>query len=205
MSASSVGKVDTPEGVGRLENFGKRVLNESGPMRKQVLQQLEEALSTGSVGARIPLMQRAAESSLLGASDAYDQAQESLGARAATPFGQSALAGARTQGALGAGQVPANFILPFMQSGPGIVGGFQNLGIEGLTGGSELRLSQEQFNAEQTAAFMRDLKDSIKSLFTRRTAGPDGDYYGQAMENYDPGTYYGGGFEASTPGRSYGY
>lgn len=204
----STGKVDTPQGVSRLEGFGNRVLNQTGGSRRMILQQLEEALSTGAVGARTPLIQRAVESSLRSASDAYGQAEEMLGARAGTPIGQSILAGARTQGALATSQIPTDIIGAFLQQAPGIVGGFSDQAVSALMGGTQMRLQQEMFNDQQSAQFFHDLKDSLQSIARMGMSGgktPTTDFYGQAMDNYDPGANYGASFAATTPMAPYGY
>lgn len=114
------------------------------PLLELFTSQGVEALQTGGVGARIPIVQRAVEGTRVAASQAERQTTESLAQAglAGTPFGENILATQRTQAGLGEqsqlNQILMQFIgqLPgFGQTGAGqAIGGLGQAGQAAATG-----------------------------------------------------------------------
>src|SRR5438876_4705928 len=97
---SGAGKPETPEQINKLGAIAETILKQTGPVRKELLGQTLEALKTGGVGARIPIIQRAVEASKQATSSALKETTASGGAAglAGTPFLQSILAKTRVSG-----------------------------------------------------------------------------------------------------------
>jgi hypothetical protein len=81
------------------------------PVRKELGAQTLEALTTGGVGARIPMIQRAVESANLAGSNAMRGLEQGLAQRglAGTPFGQAQLAQLGQQQQFAASQIPTQY------------------------------------------------------------------------------------------------
>lgn len=169
------GKVDVPEGVNKLEAITKRLFQESQGVRKESLSQVEEALKTGGVGARIPIIQRAVEAANASSSQAQTGTEESLArvGLTGTPYGQRILAGQKQQGAFAASQIPTDYVQQLIQQAPAIGLNYAQAGIGAANAGARLRIEQEEFNGLQFKAFMQDLKSSLQS-----TGGSAGGGYG---------------------------
>lgn len=160
----STGKTDSPEGTARLENFGKRVLKQTGPSRKLMLGQLEHAISGGD-GSRIPIIGRAINASQQATRQALAGTTESLGLSGLqnSVFGNRIMGRVRDAGARQQAGIPARIMAPMIANAPSIIHGFQKQGMGALATGTRLRLQQEMFNDTQSRKFFQDLKDSLSS------------------------------------------
>jgi hypothetical protein len=122
----------TSPAIEELLAASRAVLSEAGyeaggiaGSRELALGQLNEALSTGGVNARIPIVQRALEGSRRETSNALRGIDERLASTglAGTPFGESTRAGASIEGAARTADVPVQTtlalieqLLPLLQS-----------------------------------------------------------------------------------------
>jgi len=160
----ATGKTDSPEGTARLENFGKRVIQQTRPSRQLILGQLDEALSGGS-GARIPIIGRAINASQQATANALRGTTESLGLSGLqnSIFGNRIMGRVRQAGAQQQAGIPARIMAPMIARAPSIIQGFQQQGLNALSTGTRLRLQQEMFNDTQSRKFFQDLKDSLSS------------------------------------------
>ena len=165
---SGAGKPETPEQITKLGQIAETILKQAGPLRKELLGQTLEALKTGGVGARIPVIQRAVESSKQATSNALRGTTESLGATglASSPYGQSILANIRTQGGQATSQIPTQIAENFIGAAPGIVASMQGQGLQGLQASGSIELQNRQFAADQFVKLMEDIKSSLQSLGT---------------------------------------
>src|SRR5262245_47727887 len=87
------GAAGTPEVrnlASSLQQQGSTIFSETQPVMQQLLGQMSEALSTGGVGAQIPLIQKSVEASRQATSQGLREAEE-LGARVGGGRGSSAL------------------------------------------------------------------------------------------------------------------
>ena len=158
-------KAQSPEGVDKLLRAAESILQQSAPARKELLGQTLEALKTGGVGARIPIIQRAVEASKQATGNALRQTSGDLASRGITgPYASSILAATREGGAQATSQIPTNIAGEMIGRAPGIVGGFTGQALGGLSTAGSLDLNRQEFNVEQFAKFMEDLKSSLQSL-----------------------------------------
>lgn len=89
----------------------KAIFGTQQPTRRILGKQTVEALKTGGIGARIPIIQRAVDASQQASARALRQTENDLtrGGLGGTPFGQSILAQQRQAGRQAAAQIPTAF------------------------------------------------------------------------------------------------
>lgn len=184
----NLAKPDSPHSVDSLVQLAHGLLNQSKPLRNEVLGQTEEALKTGGVNARIPQVQRAVEASRTAASEATAQtkdetAQAGIGA---TPYAQNILAQVNQRGNLATSATLSDLINELTRAAPGIALGFTSLGTNALSGGANLQQAQADFNATQQRAFYEDLKNSLQSFSP--SGGGAGSTASFDSSGYDTGT-----------------
>ena len=110
----------------------KAVFGVQQPIRKTLGAQTMEALKTGGVGARIPIIQRAVDAAQQANARALSATEAGLtaGNLAGTPFGQSILAQQRQAGRQAAAQIPTSFAQALIE-GAGGGGGAPQMSIPG--------------------------------------------------------------------------
>lgn len=144
------GKVETP-GMQRIfEDISRGMVKQTAPVRKEFLRQGLEALRTGGVKAKIPLIQQAVSQTRGATSQALAQTAEQLAARnIGGPFASRTLAGIRMGGEQQAAAIPTQVaeqlisgVVPFAQNQA-------SLGLGGITLGAQMRQAADVFNAQQ--------------------------------------------------------
>lgn len=138
----------------QLARFGRSFQRTSRGARKSYFDQLEEALNTGGVGARIPIIQRAIEASNASSSKTLGSTQDSL-ARSGlvgTPEGQRILAQVRQQGAYQSEQTPTNIINQLLAQAPNAVLGSASNITSGLQSAAATEGGLQASNQAQEAA-----------------------------------------------------
>jgi hypothetical protein len=93
--------------------YAKQLANLSGPSRKLYFGQLKEALTQGTVKAKVPLIQQMVEQGLSQGSTAQKLASEEigkLGTAARSTFGQETQAGIRATAERGIAAIPSEVI-----------------------------------------------------------------------------------------------
>lgn len=180
ISGQGAGKVPPNN---ELENLFKNLIGEANPARKLELSQLTEALQTGGVGARIPIIQRAVEAAM-----GANQQSETLGrqqtARAGlsgTPFDIASQLGTRTQDSAQVAGIGPAIASQLIGQGPELTSSTYNTAL----GANQQFQGVEEFNSNQIGRFYEDLKQSLE--FTGSAAAGGG------------GAGAGGGSSASTP------
>jgi hypothetical protein len=137
-----------------LQQQGSTLFSQSQPVTQQLLAQMSEALSTGGVGAQIPLIQKSVEASRQATSQGLREAEE-LGARTGGGRGSSALSNTlgqlALQGNLATSQITTNIASQFIAAAPGFALGNQGqaLGFQGGAGNI--------FNVAQGIQAQRDI------------------------------------------------
>ena len=119
-----------------LAHIANAFFQQTTPLRHELTSQMEEALKTGGIGARIPIITRAVESSKRATSSALRGTGEELartGLRG-TPFGENIMAGTRMEGELRTSQIPTDMVAQFLTQIPNFVLGAANTAITGLSG-----------------------------------------------------------------------
>ncbi len=134
-----------------LEAFTGEIRQQSRGTRELLFSQAEEALRTGGVGAQIPSITRAQESSRLATSRALEQIDVSLAQSnlAGTPFGERVRAEALTTGEFATSQIPTQQAASIIQTFPGIASG---AAIPIITGLGSAASAQANLGGAQTAA-----------------------------------------------------
>ena len=165
-------KADTPDAVTKLLHAAESILQQSAPARKELLGQTTEALKTGGVGARIPIIQRAVEASKQATGNALRGTSGDLAARGITgPYASSILSATREAGGQATSQIPTDIAGQMIGAAPNIVGGFTGQGLGGLSTSGGIQANLNMFNSEQFAKFMEDLKSSIQSASSSGAGG----------------------------------
>lgn len=142
-----------------LQAFTREVREESGPLREEVFRQAFEALRTGGISARLPIIQRAVETSRGATARALTETETSLrgAGLAGTPFAETELSRIRQAGELATETIPTQIAQEFISVTPqlalgsagqifgALVGGAQEAGQRAIAGarfGTQERLGQ---------------------------------------------------------------
>jgi hypothetical protein len=109
----------------KLGKIAKQFFGETTPLRNELIDQMMEALTTGGVGARIPLIGAAEEKSRQATSNTLRQMDQSLAQSglAGTPFGEMMKSQTRQGGQQQLAQISPNYIGAMLQQIPGFVQG----------------------------------------------------------------------------------
>lgn len=110
---------------GGLDNMVKELFGQTRPVRNDLFTQLSEALRTGGVGARIPIISRAVEDTKAAGSKALTQTDESLArlGLSGTPFGENIRAQTRLSSENAVNRVPTDYAQHFIDMAPALVSG----------------------------------------------------------------------------------
>lgn len=127
-----MGKAHAGSAAGTIgERFASTIMRQGAGARKQVFQQLNEALSTGNIEAKIPIIQSMVESGLQQGSQALKIADEDIAKAGA---GRSGAAGEmraslRAMASDAVSQIPSSVIGQTIAEGPGAIAGAQGAGL----------------------------------------------------------------------------
>ena len=169
------GFIDTPEAFRSLQKIGGGYNRATKGPRNLILRQLAEALSTGGIGARIPIIQRAVESSKMAGAEALKGTESTLAKYGVGgPFAAKQMANVGTQTRLATSRVPTDMTQQFIQSTVPYLAQTQNTGMQALSTGAQGELSTASFNALQFKALMQDIKNSIAGAFGNTSTGAAG-------------------------------
>ena len=152
MSIGAGKKGETPQ-TGQLDALIKEFADVSRPAREELFGQVSEALTTGGVGARIPIISKSVEASKAATSQALKQIDESLARSglATSPFGARVRAGEVSRGARATAAIPTNIAQQLISFAPNLVTG---------TGGQVLQgagVAAQTAGASQAAAAANEL------------------------------------------------
>src|SRR6267142_2085665 len=127
-SSASLGKprtdtkldTNTKANINDLIQMAKNINAEVDPTRKLLGEQFAEALSTGGVGAHIPIINRAVENSRVANANALRQLDDSMGRfnMAGTPYGQAIRSNTMLSGELATVNIPTDFAKAFISMAP---------------------------------------------------------------------------------------
>lgn len=170
------GKIDSLNYGGDMASLANSFRNKSGklfreafPLYKEASGQAMEALRTGGIGAAIPSIQRAVESSRMQTDAAVRGAEDHLapGGLSGTPFGARILEGIRAGGDINTSRIPTEIAesriagVPALASGGlGAAGQFGGLSSGTLANLQQLDLTRQLSNSDQFRSFMEALKDT---------------------------------------------
>jgi hypothetical protein len=160
----SGGKTSLPPEFSELAKRAYAMLNQTAPARKLALGQLTEAMRTGGVKAKIPLIQQAVSASNQATSRALTDTAASLAQRnVGGPFAANILASQRLQGAQATAALPTGIAERLISQTMPFLSSTQSLGTGGLAQVGQANFASDAFNAQQYAKLMEDIKGSLSS------------------------------------------
>jgi len=141
-----------PSGSKELEAFAGELREQSRPVREETFKQILEGLTTGGIGARIPIINSAVESSRAATSNALRQLDESLATTglAGTGFGARARGDTLLAGEARTAALPTELIQQFITTALGQATGTPTTIVQGLGAAAG---AQAQSQAASQAAF----------------------------------------------------
>jgi len=153
-----------------MEGLLKRLLNVSQPARKLEFQQLTEALQTGGVGARIPIIQRAVEAAMgaAGQSETLGRERTARAGLAGSPFDVASQIGTHTANTANIAGIGPSIASQLIAQGPNMV----NAATSQAINLGQMDLGRQEFNSNQIGRFYEDLKQSLE--FTGSAAAGGG-------------------------------
>lgn len=160
----SAGKTSIPAEFRQVADIARSMIAQTGPFRKETLRQGMEALKTGGVRAKIPLIQQAVSQSQQATSRALSSTSEELAKRnIGGPFASRILAGQRQAGAETAARLPTMIAENVIQRTTPFALGTQGMGLGGLSQAGQASFASDAFNAQQFAKLMGDIRQSLQS------------------------------------------
>jgi hypothetical protein len=135
------GKSPSMHAANLLASLSEQMFQESNPARRLMFKQLTEALKTGGVGARIPIIQRAVENvnTATAAATKGASADFARSGLAGSSFAAEALAGVRASGSARAAEIPTDIAEQLISAGPGLIS--SGSGIPGLSAAASIQAS----------------------------------------------------------------
>jgi hypothetical protein len=142
------GKTPSTHAANVLATLSQQMFAESDPARRLMLRQLREALATGGIGARIPIIQQAVRNVQATTQQQLQQARNLLARQGlgASPFAATLLSGIQAAGAQQAATIPTDIARELISAGPNLLSGAT--GIPGLAPAAAI---QERAQAQGTA------------------------------------------------------
>jgi hypothetical protein len=160
MGGGGKGKTDTSDDLAKI---AKAFFKETTSTRQELTNQMEEALTTGGVGARMPIIRKAEEASRLATSNTLraldaELAQTGL---AGTPFGENIRAGTTQRGALATAGVGPGIVQQFLQMIPGYITGSNQVTVSGLGQAAGAQAQQAGAEAQYLGAMLSPFSFSM--------------------------------------------
>lgn len=157
-----MGKVNMPNSIGQLRGAGLGMLRKTKRPRNVLLKQLTEALQTGGVGAKIPLIQQAVSQSNQANQAALTQTSEQLASRnIGGPFASRILAGQRQEGEQQTARLPTQIAEAFIAQTTPFLASTQSLGAGAVGQAASLEAQLDQFNAQQKMAMIGGIAKAL--------------------------------------------
>lgn len=133
-----------------LAQMGSNLMRQTGPVRKQILGQLQEALTTGGVNARIPQIQAAVASSKQALSGGLQQTAEQLASRnIGGPFAARIMGGARMEGQQQISQIAPQMAQQLIGQFMPFAAATQGMGMQTFSTAAQSAQQLGEFNASQ--------------------------------------------------------
>lgn len=164
------GKTPSTHAANQLAQLSSKSFFESDPSRRSFFKQLNEALQTGGVGARIPIIQRAVEgqNAVNAANLVNTQGLLARGGLGGTPYGVNQLAGQTAAGAQASADIPTRIAMEMIAGAPSAV--TAGSGIPGLAAAASLQ-QQAQAQGAATAAGTGQAGGAILASLLGRSYG----------------------------------
>ncbi len=176
MGGGSKGETKTSK---TLSKIAEAFFTETTPVRQELTSQMSEALTTGGVGARMPIISKSQEASRQATSNALRalDAQLAQTGQAGTPFGTRARAETTQRGEMATARIPTDIVSQLLQIIPGFIMGQSQQAVSGLGQAGQMQASQASAQAQFLQAMSsmfgvgagicdRRLKKNIKRIGT---------------------------------------
>lgn len=129
---------------------GRQMLRQVAPARKLMLKQLTEALRTGGVGAKIPMIQQAVSRANQATASMTAQTAEQLASKnIGGPFAARTIAGMRLAGAQQSAAIPTQMAEQLIGQFTPVMMGTQQLGMGAFSQSAQAAQQLAEFNAAQ--------------------------------------------------------
>lgn len=163
-------KAHTAGQFGVITRESGRLMREAAPSRKLMFSQLEEALRTGGVGARIPIIQRAVGDVQAATTRAMGQSREQF-ARAGiggSPIALQSLAQQQMAGSQAAARIPTEIAGQIIGAGPQMVAGQEQQALGGFaTAGAaaqQAQMARAQMRMQLIGALGKSIGGGLSGL-----------------------------------------
>ena len=157
------GKTPSTAAAKQLSQLSALMFKESNPARREMFSQLNEALKTGGIGARIPIIQRAVEDVNRSTAGAVRGTQEQLSRAGVTgPFAAQILAQERMAGSQAAAKIPTDYAQQLIAGGPGLIS--SGSGIPGLSTAASLLTGASAAGQQATGQLYGGLGSAAGSI-----------------------------------------
>jgi hypothetical protein len=147
MGGGGKGKTDTSSDLSKI---AKAFYTETTPLRQELTDQFFEALTTGGVGARIPIIRKSEEASRRATSNTLQALENQLAQSglSGTPFGERIRQESTQQGAFQTSQIAPNIIMQMLSQIPGFITGSNQVTVSGMgqAAGAEAQQANAQAN-----------------------------------------------------------
>ncbi|HXU80084.1 MAG TPA: hypothetical protein VN914_01720 [Polyangia bacterium] len=176
----SVKKSSAEEG---LLSVASQLINESAPLRKEVLGQTLESMQTGGIGAQLPIVQKGIEASRAATASTLSGLDESL-ARSGLGRSSAAIANrANTTltGELATQAIPQDVASQFIAIAPSLTMGFTGQGMQGLTGATGAANQRMGISAQRDIAKGNQQAEIMKSLMSSAAMAAAGCWVAEAL------------------------
>lgn len=157
MGSGGKGGGDASKDLGKI---AKEFFKETKDIRGELEDQFLEALTTGGVGARIPIIEKAQEASRMATSNSLQQLDTQLAQSglAGTPFGNRIRADALMSGRRETAMIPTNIVGQLLQQVPGYVTGANQTVVSGLGNAASAEAAGANANANLLGALMSSFR-----------------------------------------------
>lgn len=165
--STSISAAPDPE----VSAFTKELREGTKPIRDEVFGQVLEALKTGGIGARLPIIQKSVEASRAATSEALTATKASASGTGLekSPFLQTLLANTRLAGAASTNAIPQNIAKEFIDIAPSLATGSAAQILTGLTGagqlGNQRAIAGSQIQAQRDIGKGNQQTELFSSLF----------------------------------------
>jgi hypothetical protein len=131
MGGGGKGENKSGEALGKI---AQRFFGETTPLRRELIGQYEEGLTTGGVGARMPIISKSQEASRRATSNTLAGLDQQLAQSglAGTPFGVQQRTEAEQRGRYATSQIPTQIVGQMLAQIPGFVTGSNQVTVSGL-------------------------------------------------------------------------
>lgn len=165
-SVGKGGKVNRSSAETGLLDIASSLINDSAPLRKEVIGQTTEAMQTGGIGARLPIVQKGIEASRSATSSALAGLGEEAarGGYSRNSFNQALQAQTQLQGNLATEAIPQQAAEQFIAIAPTLTTGLSGQALQGFTSTAGLANQRSGIQAQRDIAKGQQQVEYVKAI-----------------------------------------